>query len=360
MISKRMRTGYALALAALLALPCLPMTRIQAANGIDLDASCSITVSVSIGEGQEVQDEEYVKDFREMQIPVDIYQVAAVDVTGQNYTPAAPFESLDLSSISNETTAAQWQELAGEAAQKENLDQAVHWRGNIQSGVVRFEDLTPGLYLVVPAETYNRDYTIQYAFTPYLTALPSSEYALTGEGDDTWNYDTEIGLKPEAIPQYGRLNITKILSDYNETLGQTSFAFLIEGRETPDPDAPVVYSDVISTTHGSAGDETAVVEKIPAGLYVTVKEIYSGASYRIVGDDTDSALIWSDAAVEAAGNGETVTDAEGVTVEASGATVTFTNEYGGGNRGGYGVTNHFDSDGEGGWHWENPTTPIEE
>jgi hypothetical protein len=40
--------------------------------------------------------------------------------------------------------------------------------------------------------------------------------------------------------------------------------------------------------------------------------------------------------------------------------VTFANEYGGGNRGGYGVTNHFDSDGEGGWTWNNPTTPAEE
>ena len=35
------------------------------------------------------------------------------------------------------------------------------------------------------------------------------------------------------------------------------------------------------------------------------------------------------------------------------AEVTFTNRYDGGNRGGYGVTNHFyDSDGNGGWQVE--------
>ena len=360
MISKRMRTGYALILAALLALPCLPAVRIQAADGIDPDASGSITVSVTIGEGQEIQDEDYVEDFREMQIPVDVYRVASVDVTGQKYTAEKPFESMDLSGIGSETTASEWQSMAEEAAKKENLDQAIHWRGNVQAGTVRFDDLKPGLYLVAPEETYNRDYTVQYAFTPYLTALPSSDYALTGAGSDEWNYDTTIGLKPEAVPQYGKLNIVKTLRSYNETLGQTTFAFLVEGRETPGTDGPVVYSDVASITYGGAGTGAVVLDKIPAGLYVTVKEIYSGASYQIVGEDTDRVLIWSDAAVEAAGNGGTVTDAVGNTVTADGAGVAFENEYDGGNRGGYGVTNHFDSDGNGGWNWENPTVPAEE
>ena len=80
----------------------------------------------------------------------------------------------------------------------------------------------------------------------------------------------------------------------------------------------------------------------PAGLTVKVTEVYSGASYELVDSPEKDALIWSDAAVASGEHSE--------------ASVSFTNRYGGGNRGGYGVTNHFDSDGSGGWTWVNPMT----
>ena len=148
-----------------------------------------------------------------------------------------------------------------------------------------------------------------------------------------------IGLKAEGEPQYGRLNITKVLSNYNETLGRTSFVFQVEGR---DETGALVYSNVISTTHEGAGSETVTLEKIPAGLTVTVTEVYSGASYELVDSGEKDVLIWSDAAVASGEHSE--------------ASVSFANRYGGGNRGGYGVTNHFDSDGSGGWKWVNPVT----
>lgn len=69
---------------------------------------------------------------------------------------------------------------------------------------------------------------------------------------------------------------------------------------------------------------------------MTVTEEYSGASYEIDGDDTKTADIISDAAVEAGAGNE--------------ASVSFTNRYDGGNRGGYGVTNQFDKNGEN-WEW---------
>lgn len=356
-ISKNMRRGYALTLAAVLTLPCLSMVKTQAAKGIDMEQECSLIVSVEIGSEAGANDK-YLEDFNQMSIPVSVYRVADVDVTGQIYTPDGVFAegdtALKFGGIGSTATAEEWQELAGQAeaileakspkAAGETVVQSIG--GGTAQG--RIGGLHPGMYLVVPEETYNQDYSVQYAFTPYLTALPSSAYALEGEGSDDWIYDTTIGLKPEAVPQYGRLNITKNLLNYNETLGQTSFAFLVEGRETPD--GPVVYSDVVSTTHSDAGNVTVTLDKIPAGLIVTVKEIYSGASYKINGEDTDTAEIWSDAAVEAGIAG----------APEGGSTVTFANEYGGGNRGGYGVTNHFDSDGEGGWTWNNPTTPAEE
>ncbi len=339
-ISRRMRKGYALALAFLLTLPCLIRIQTEAATAIDTSVKCSLTVSVG--------SSDYEEDFNEMSIPVSLYKVADVDSAGR-YTSVDLFSQVDLTGISSTTTAEEWQNLAEEANQclsgAEAVGKTVVEKPESGAGEAQgvFKDLAVGMYLVVPEASYNADYTVKYEFTPYLTALPSSEYAMTGAGSDDWDYNPVIGLKAGGDPQYGKLNITKVLSNYNETLGRTSFVFQIEGK---DETGAVVYSEVVSTTHEGAGSETVTLDKIPAGLDVTVTEVYSGASYTIVGSDSDSAFIWSDPAVEA-GAGEE-------------ASVTFTNRYDGGNRGGYGVTNHFISDGKEGWDWDNPTTQPEE
>ena len=352
-LSRKVRRGCALALAAVLTLPGLSLMKTQAAVGIETGRDdCSLTVSVGVGGS----DSEYLEDFNRMTIPVSVYRVADVDVTGQNYTPVGAFASMKLDGITSDHSAmaAVWQELAGEAAGI--VEQAsppltaagstlVEHTSGTGSAEGTVGDLTPGLYLVVPDAAYNPEYTVRYTFAPYLTALPSSEYALTGSGSDEWDYDTTIGLKPEAEPQFGRLRITKLLQNYNETLGPTTFVFHVVGV---DQDQVVRYEEVESMTYTAAGSNTITLEHIPAGLTVTVTEVYSGASYEIVGAAEDTALIWSDAAV--------LDRVE----NASEASVTFENRYDGGNRGGYGVTNHFESDGAGGWAWENPTTPPEE
>ncbi len=351
-LSRKVRRGCALALAAVLTLPGLSLMKTQAAVGIETGRDdCSLTVSVGVGGS----DSEYLEDFNRMTIPVSVYRVADVDVTGQNYTPVGAFASVKLDGITSDHSAmaAVWQELAGKAAgiveQAPPLTAAGSTLVENTSGTGSAEgmvgDLTPGLYLVVPDAAYNPEYTVRYTFAPYLTALPVSEYALTGSGSDEWDYDTTIGLKPEAEPQFGRLRITKILQNYNETLGPTTFVFHVVGV---DQDQVVRYEEVESMTYTAAGSNTITLEHIPAGLTVTVTEVYSGASYEIVGAAEDTALIWSDAAV--------LDRVE----NASEASVTFENRYDGGNRGGYGVTNHFESDGAGGWTWENPTTPPEE
>lgn len=348
-VSKRVKKGYVLALAALFLLPCLSIMQVRAAREIDLNQECSLTVSVEVG-GAPGSNDAYLEDFNRMSIPVSVYRVADVDITGQKYTPADAFEEMNFSEISGDSssvTAEIWETLAeqAEAVRKSREPEPAGTAevcaadGNSGSARGKIEELTPGLYLVVPEETYNPDYTVQYTFTPYLTALPSSSYTVEGEGSDAWNYDTVIGLKPDADPQYGRLKITKTLQNYNESLGQATFVFRITGT---DKDGVVQYEEVESMTYTAAGSNTITLEKIPAGLSVTVEEIYSGASYTAEGSKEETVLITSDAAVKA-----------GAAQEAS---VAFRNRYNGGNRGGYGVTNHFESDGEGGWIWNNPTT----
>lgn len=341
------KKGCVLALALFLTtLPCLAYMRTWAAVAIDTKKTdCQITVSVEGSDDQE--------DFDKMSIPVSLYKVADVDATGA-FTAVGVFSGIDFGRVNDKTTADEWMGMAEEAMSRlgigeENGAEAVATiqiekaAGSIGAAKGVFENLETGMYLVVPQATYNADYSVKYVFAPYLTALPSSEYALSGAGSDNWDYDTVIGLKAEGEPQFGKLAITKTLMNFNESLGQATFVFRIEGRDETDT---VVYSDVVGITFGQAGSETVTVEGIPAGLTVTVTEVYSGASYTIVGSDTESVLIWSDVAVEAtAGTQEAVEQ----------AAVSFTNRYDGGNRGGYGVTNHFESDGDNGWIWENPT-----
>ena len=293
----------------------------QAAKEIDLNRECSLTVSVEVG-GAVGSNDAYLEDFNRMSIPVSVYRVADVDITGQKFTPEDAFSEMDFDKINGDpasSAARDWQDGTGTA------------KGEITG-------LTPGLYLVVPKESYNPDYSVLYTFTPYLTALPSSSYAVTGEGSDEWDYDTTIGLKPDADQQFGTLNITKTLENYNEALGKATFVFHIVGT---DQTGEVQFDEVESMTYSSAGSKTLTVEKIPAGLSVTVTEVYSGASYTVTGSGEETVQISSDAAVDA-----------GIAQEAS---VVFVNRYNGGNRGGYGVTNRFESDGNGGWTWNKPT-----
>ncbi len=346
-ISRKGKTGCALVLAALVGLTGVSMQQTYAADGIDVNKNdCSITVSVSIGKGGDTHgNDKYVEDFNEMNIPIDLYRVADVDVTGQKYISIAPFENVNLTDISSATTADEWLAKAAEASKEENLEKATPVNAVTASGEAKFENLTPGMYLVVPQETFNTDYTVKYTFTPYLTALPGNEYALTGAGSDEWIYDTEIGLKPEAEPQFGKLNIRKRLQNYNDTLGQTTFVFQAEavdeaGELLYDAENKPVYSEVVSTTHAGLAEETVTLEHIPAGVTVRVTEVYSGASYEGVGDTVQEVLIWSDAAEGQTVNGQTIETAE----------VSFENRYDGGNRGGYGVTNEF-TNGNAGWEW---------
>lgn len=346
-IRKRLKWKCVLALAVLLTLPCLGLMQTRAAKGIDLNRECSLTVSVEIGSDAGGNDA-YLEDFNKMEIPVSVYLVANVDATGQRFTPQAAFQEMNFDKINgspDKVTADDWRTLAGQA-EKLRGEFGAEASG---TAVVRMEEgneaasgkitgLKPGLYLVAADAVYNPDYTTEYQFTPYLTALPGSEYTQEGTGSDEWVYDTVIGLKADAVPQYGKLNITKILKEFNETLGRTTFVFHIVGV---DRYGATQYEEVESMTFTAAGSNTITLEHIPAGLTVTVTEIYSGASYVVEGKDSDTALIWSGAAVSAGVSGE--------------ASVTFTNRYDGGNRGGYGVTNRFESDGNGGWTWENPT-----
>lgn len=341
-ISRNLKRGCALALAALLVLPCVNLMQTKAAGPVVQDRDCELTVAVDTTEtvwGVGVGAGTSAEDFENMTVSVNVYKVADMNVSAE-FTSTTGFEDLDFNVVMEDSNAATWENLAAEAVQRlEGVKPTA--TGNIEKGnPAVIGSLGVGMYLIVPQETFNSDSTRKYVFTPYLTALPSSDYTQTGAGSDDWQYDRTIYLKGEAQPQFGKLTINKTLQNYNATLGLTTSVFEIVGKDAQDN---VVYTNVASVTHDGAGEQSVTLENIPAGIIVTVTEVYAGASYEIVGENVQTTTIVSDAAVG---------------LEKPAASAAFTNRYNGGNDSGYGLMNEFKAgDEEGVWEWMKPTTP---
>lgn len=341
-ISRNLKRGCALALAVLLALPCVNLMQARAAGPVVQVRDCELTVAVDTTEtvwGVGVGAGASAEDFENMTVTVNVYKVADMNVSAE-FTPTEAFQGMDFNVVMNkDTNAATWENLAKDAVEKLGNVKPTK-TGEIANGNPAVIDgLDVGMYLIMPQETFNRDATRKYVFTPYLTALPSSDYTQTGTGSDDWQYDRTIYLKGEAQPQFGKLTINKTLSNYNETLGLTTSVFEIVGKDAQEN---VVYTNVASITHNGAGTESVTIENIPAGIKVTVTEVYAGASYEIDGENVKIATIVSDEAV-GPGNAE--------------ASVAFTNKLNGGHDSGYGLMNEFKAGEDGDWEWTKPTTP---
>ena len=322
MTGKIKKRGAA-ALACLLVVSAAGISSVYGAPGVEPDRSCSLSFELD-GQYQELN---------EIAIPVNLYKVADVEVTGE-YTSLAGYEELDLGSVSDSTTAEQWEALSQEAVSLKNelgaeptavLEIAPNEEGQPGGSV---GDLSTGMYLVEAETVQTPEYT--YDFTPYLISLPNNYYYSTG--DDTWVYDVTTGLKPEQTPRLGSLTIQKTLTSYNATLGNAAFVFQVEGIR----DHEQVLSDVVSLNFDSTGTKSVELTDIPAGTVVTVTEIYGGSNYDAVSGGTQTAVIVADGTEEVP------------------AAVSFTNEYNGGMNGSASVVNHFEYT-DGVWDWQQQT-----
>ena len=149
---------------------------------------------------------------------------------------------------------------------------------------------------------------------------------MTGSGSDSWIYDNiTIELKPEQKELTGSLQINKVLKTYNTELGEPIFAFDIEAY---DKDGNVVFSDIASIRFDGVGFKSVVIDNIPAGARVVVKEVYAAGSYKVTSSDNIETTIVA-----------------GDTVNAD-----FTNDYNNKLIYSTGVVNHFEYDGTG-WEW---------
>lgn len=328
MMNKRLKQGTTFLLALALAFPLLTLPGARAANAIDTDRKCSVAFNVS-GEDNELTA-------NGTNITVNLYKVADVDVSG-NYTATEDFKKLDVSSVSADNNAAAntWAARAKEA--QKLLKDSVNPTATVTlaAGTGSLADLATGLYLVDTPEVVTTNYT--YTFTPYLVSLPTNNYY--SNGNDTWIYDltkeynSAVGLKPEEHARYGDLKINKTLANHNATTGKkATFVFKIEIK----PIKGKTETRIESLDFETAGDSSVTITKIPAGATVTVKEEYSGASYKLTSANDQTTKIIA-------------TDEKGAPVS-----VSFTNDVDDNMNGGYGVKNNFKLDENGQYQYTEP------
>lgn len=332
MMNKRLKQGSTFLLAVALTFPLLTLPGAKAANAIDTDAECSIQFDIG-GNSSELLS---------ASIPVNLYKVASVDVSG-NYTATGTFAKLDLSSVSADnldTAAATWSERAAEAKKLLKDDTEPTTTVTLTQGRGTATRLKTGLYLVDTPKVITPNYT--YTFTPYLVSLPTNNYYNGKDASDNWIYNltgsNAVGLKTEQHVRYGNLVINKELVDHNATFGdEATFVFQIDIKK-PDGKKETRIEEL---TFNAAGSDSVTIEKIPAGSHVTVTEVYSGASYELASAKSQETDIIA--------NPEKETE-----VEFKPAEVSFINKHDGHTNGGYGVKNNFKLDENGQYQYTEP------
>ena len=340
MMNKRLKQGSTFLLAVALTFPLLTLPGAKAANAIDTDAECSIQFDIG-GNSSELLS---------TSIPVNLYKVASVDVSG-NYTATDAFTGLKLSSVSADNLAdatAEWKKRANDA--KEMLTdsdgktvveptQTITLTNNPNDDHT-ITGLKTGLYLVDTPKVITPNYT--YTFTPYLISLPTNNYYNNDHTNDEWIYNltgsNAVGLKTEQHVRYGNLVINKELVDHNATFGdKATFVFQID-ITTLDEKKETRIEEL---TFSAAGNDSVTITKIPAGSHVKVTEVYSGASYELASAKSQETDIIA--------NPEKETE-----VEFKPAEVSFINKHDGRTNGGYGVKNNFKLDENGQYQYTKP------
>ncbi|MDD3615646.1 MAG: DUF5979 domain-containing protein [Lachnospiraceae bacterium] len=310
MMKKKVKKGSALVLALMLMLSAVPLLKVQAATAVDTTKTGSIGFSIA-ADFSDLSDARYP-------VTIDLYKVASIDASG-TYTAEGAFEDLDVAYVENGDSKAWGDRAEAAAGMAEGVSPDVTVQ--TENGEATASDLPLGLYLVYPQQMQSPLYT--YTFTPYLISVPNNYYYTSTEGDDTWIYDltgtNALELKVEQTRRLGSLQIDKQLVSHSTTMGDdASFVFQVDIPEYGDTPAVTKY---VELTFDAIGTKHSLIEDIPAGLTVTVTEVYTGAGYQLVAGATDRY------------QPEIVAD--------STATVTFVNEHDGTITGGYGVVNHF-------------------
>lgn len=390
-----------------------------AADPVDLDKACTLEIVPVI----EMQED---GSLEEVNVTLDLYMVAeAREVKGYDtydyyMEPDSPYLGAVLAYLDahrengweyegNAAAGVTFRYNAGQDEKSESWDEVAQIAASVvfsegsqlvpvktETTGRRMEDLKAGLYLVIARSdvlTDRKDYVTEledvldpekkeiatvaytdgrsYKFMPRMLSLPTKGPEAEGGNSNTanqvqWQYDLQgIELKFVQELRYASLEIVKNIDRY---AAPSSFVFQVEAREGSDS-GRILYSDVVTISFDeNSGREKSLLlaDKIPAGAYVQVTEVYSGAVYTLSGIST----------VPAAGGEDEAGAGYGTNLNAASATITgirpagiegvpqgesfdsglttrviFSNAYNGSGNGGGSITNHFESD-EDGTHWK--------
>lgn len=329
MMNKRRKMLGVSLLALAITVTALALPGTYAANAVETDRKCSIEFNLAknVYQSPEVPNPEdktpgYEAELNQQEITINLYKVADITDAGA-YRAKSGFESLELDKISDATTASDWETKAVEA--KKQIDgKTPEAIVKVVSGTGKAENLETGMYLITAQEVKSPYFT--YTFKENLISLPNNYYY--SGGTDEWIYDLTdnyaVGLKPQREERKGELKIKKSLTAYNENVGGATFVFHVKIEKMDGTATTNVYKKHFN----GAGNDSLLIENLPAGAEVTVTEIYSGASYTLTSANDQQTVI---IAKEDEGNP---------------ASVSFTNTYNGGQNGGSGIVNRFYKDGE--------------
>lgn len=329
MMNRRVKIIGACVLTLAVTLSGLALPRAYAAKAVDVNRECSIEFNLQnnvYDAATENKDGEKAKDFAELNelpVRVHLYQVAKIKETGA-YEEVTGFDELKLDEINDKTTAKEWADKAAKARKlivEKGIEAGAEKSVTLEGGKGEITGLAPGMYLVVADEVKSSYFT--YTFKESLISLPNN-YWYNGGGNDDWVYEltgsNAIGLKPDREERLGSLEINKTLTSYNATVGGATFVFHVNVEKLDG----TVTNNVYKMEFNGAGNDKLIINDLPAGATVTVTEEYTGASYRLSPD-----------------NGPQVTKIIAEEEEGNPVSVSFVNEYNGGQNGGTGIVNRF-------------------
>ena len=266
----------------------LGIHKINAATRVEVDKTVTITACISNDDTSV-----FATEFSGV-VEIELFKLAALDEAGTaTLTDGFKDKNIDLTVLDNKPTVEDIKTsiVTPAVSAAENLTPdaviVVDRTKQMASGSVDIEG-GAGIYLYKPVDISDGRYS--YTFTPYIVFAPTSTFIQTGSGDDTWEYESTFSLKSEETPLYGSLDITKTLDTFNTSLGATSFVYKVDAIR----DEEVVFSNVYAIDFYGPGTQTRTIHNIPADSDVTVTEVYTGASYQVVGDITKNAHIVAD------------------------------------------------------------------
>lgn len=290
-------------------------------------------------------DKAYIEDLETADIVVDIYKFAdaAYDkgYDTYNYALTSDFSSLSDGFAAAQEGAGDWATLAESAAEiakglepvkgAQPIDEPIYLDDAIYLVLARGADTEAGS---ATAYTKNWEYTFQAGMIALPTKDANDDGIIRTDNLGEWLTDATCNLKSSRKPLYGSLVINKTVTEGSGTEPAT-FVFHVEGEG---------YENYAAITWPE--QESNTLTHIPAGITVTVTEVYHGGRYQEVptpgGGSGSERVIVSDQEVKA-----------GTAVVAS---VDFKNEPDGDHPGGgHGVENRFTQD-EGG-NWPITSTP---